>query len=52
MLVLTTMYVGAGQNLPQTSGIKMVDYWLIFNLLIPFVEVLIHIHQVTLRFRD
>ena len=46
MLVLTTMFVGLSQTLPKTSYIKMVDIWLIFNLLIPFVEVLIHILEV------
>ena len=46
MLVLTTMFVGVSQTLPKTSSIKMVDYWLVFNLLIPFVEVLIHTYEV------
>ena len=46
MLVLTTMFVGVSQSLPKTSSIKMVDYWLVFNLLIPFVEVLIHTYEV------
>ena len=46
MLVLTTMFVGVSQSLPKTSSIKMVDYWLVFNLLIPFIEVLIHTYEV------
>ena len=46
MLVLTTMFVGVSSSLPKTSSIKMVDYWLVFNLLIPFVEVLIHTYEV------
>ncbi len=46
MLVLTTMFVGVSQTLPLTSTIKMVDIWLVFNLLIPFVEVLIHSYKV------
>ena len=49
MLVLTTMFVGVSQTLPKTSSIKMVDYWLVFNLMIPFVEVLIHTYEDTLR---
>ena len=48
-MVLTTMFVGVSQSLPKTSSIKMVDYWLVFNLLIPFVEVLIHTYEDTLR---
>ena len=46
MLVLTTMFVGISQTLPHTSTIKMVDVWLVFNLLIPFIEVLIHSYKV------
>ena len=52
MLVLTTMFVGVSQSLPKTSSIKMVDYWLVFNLLIPFIEVLIHTYEDTLRTDD
>ena len=40
------MFVGVSQSLPKTSYIKMVDIWLVFNLLIPFVEVLIHTYEV------
>ena len=39
MLVLATMFISVSQNLPKTSYIKMVDVWLIFNLMIPFFEV-------------
>ena len=38
-LVLATMFISVSQNLPKTSYIKMVDVWLIFNLMIPFFEV-------------
>ena len=33
------MFISVSNNLPKTSYIKMVDIWLIFNLLIPFFEV-------------
>ena len=46
MLVLTTMFVGISQTLPLTSTIKMVDVWLVINLLIPFIEVLVHSYKV------
>ena len=46
MLVLTTMFIGVNHTLPKTSSIKMVDYWLVFNLLVPFVEVLLQTYQV------
>ena len=65
MLVLTTMFISGmfgslhaivinnilvSSNLPTTSYIKMVDIWLIFNLFLPFLEVLLHTYMDSLRF--
>merc|ERR1719317_87764 len=49
MLVLTTMFINVSNNLPRTSYVKMIDIWLIFNLLLPFIEVLVHTYMDTLR---
>ena len=49
MMMITTMFIGVNQSLPKTSDIKMVDFWLVFNLLIPFVEVLMQVHRETLE---
>ena len=49
MLVLTTIFIDVSNNLPKTSNIKMVDIWLLFNLLLPFMVVLIHTRMDTLR---
>ena len=49
MLVLTTMFINISNNLPKTSNMKMVDVWLLFNLLYPLIVVLIHTHMDTLR---
>merc|ERR1712203_810751 len=49
MLVLATMFIAVSENLPKTSYIKMVDIWLIFNLMIPFFEVLLHTFIDSLR---
>ena len=49
MLVLTTMFINVSNNLPKTSYIKMMDIWLIFNLLLPFMEVLLHTYIDYLR---
>ena len=49
MLVLTTMFISVSQTLPKTSYIKMIDIWLIFNLIVPFVEVLLHTYKDALR---
>ena len=46
MLVLTTFFVNVSNKLPTTSYIKMIDIWLIFNLVIPFVEVIVHTYKV------
>ena len=32
-------FISVANSLPKTSYVKMVDVWLIFNLIIPFVEV-------------
>ena len=52
MLVLTTMFINVSNNLPKTSYMKMVDVWLLFNLLYPFIVVLIHTYMDTLRSDD
>merc|ERR1712106_1169117 len=39
MLVLVTMFISVSNSLPMTSYVKMIDIWLLFNLVIPFVEV-------------
>ena len=49
MLVLTTMFISVSNNLPKTSYVKMIDIWLIFNLLLPFIEVLVHTYMDSLR---
>merc|ERR1711962_325295 len=49
MLVLTTMFINVSNNLPKTSYIKMMDIWLIFNLILPFTEVLLHTYKDFLR---
>ena len=41
MLVLTSMFISVKDNLPLTSQFKMIDVWLLFNLFIPFIDVLV-----------
>ena len=48
MLVLTTMFISVSNALPQTSYVKMIDLWLLFNLVLPFSEVLLHTYKVML----
>ncbi len=42
LLVLTTLFIGISKSLPNTSYVKFIDIWLIFSLLMPFAEVLLH----------
>ena len=37
MLVMYTLYQSISQTIPKTAYMKLVDYWLIFCLLVPFV---------------
>ena len=41
MLVMTTIFTSKIEELPPTSDMKMIDFWLIFCLIVPFLEVLI-----------
>ena len=49
MLVIVTLFVSVSENLPATSYMKMMDIWLLFNLLIPFLLILIHTYMENLR---
>ena len=43
MLVMTTIFTSKIEELPPTSDMKMIDIWLLFNLVLPFVEVILDI---------
>ena len=49
MLVLTTIFLSVSSTLPETAYVKMIDVWLLFCILVPFFEVLLHIWMDTLR---
>jgi hypothetical protein len=49
MLVLTTIFIDVSNNLPKTSYMKMIDVWLLVNLILPFIVVLTHTYMDTLR---
>ena len=52
MLVLATMFISISNDLPKTAYLKMMDYWLVFNLILPFVEVLLHTYMENLTEED
>ena len=39
MLVMTTIFTSKIEELPPTSDMKMIDIWLIFCLVVPFLEI-------------
>ena len=41
MLVMYTLYESASSGLPKTAYLKMVDIWLIFGLVVPFIVFLV-----------
>ena len=43
MLVMYTMYQSISESLVKTAYLKMIDYWLLFCLLTPFVIFMIEI---------
>lgn len=49
LLVLTTLFISVSDSLPKTAYLKGVDVWLVFNLLVPFAEVLLHTYIDSLR---
>ena len=40
MFVMTTLFVSVMEKLPQTSYIRLIDIWLIFGQLFPFIQVI------------
>jgi len=42
LLVLTTLFISVSSSLPQTAYVKMVDVWLIFAQVVPWIYVLLH----------
>ena len=51
-MVLTTLFISVSSSLPQTAYVKMVDVWLIFAQVLPWVEVLLHTLIDWVRFEE
>ena len=41
-MVVTTMLTSIANDLPRTAGIKYIDIWMLFCLLIPVMEIILH----------
>ena len=42
LLLMVNLFVGLSVRLPETSYLKMIDVWLVFNLIVPFTNVILH----------
>ena len=42
MLVVSSLFVSVSQALPKTSYLKMIDIWMIFCQILPFIEIIFH----------
>ena len=49
MLVITTMFINVSNNLPKTAYIKMINIWLLLNLIKPFVDILVTTYMDSLK---
>jgi hypothetical protein len=49
LLVMYTMYQSISEALVKTAYMKMIDYWLLFCLLMPFVIFMIEIYWLLLK---
>ena len=52
MLVMYTLYESASSGLPKTAYLKMIDIWLIFGLVVPFVVFLVEIAAEIIKNRN
>ena len=52
MLVLTNMFINITNTMPKTAYIKMIDFWLIFNLLKPFTDIIMQTYIESLRVEE
>lgn len=39
---MTTLFLNTSSGLPRTSYFKMIDIWMVFGLMLPFFEVVLH----------
>ena len=51
MSVYQTSFVSVSENLPATAYVKMIEVWLIFILLKPFLDIILQTYIETLETR-
>ena len=45
MLCMVTVFTSMLNSLPKTSSVKMIDVWVVFNLMVPFFEIILQGHN-------
>ena len=45
LLVMYTLFQSISSTLPKTAYLKLIDYWLLFSLILPFVIFMFHMVQ-------
>ena len=43
MMVLASIYISVSSSLPITAAMKVIDYWLLFNLVYPAMVIIVNI---------
>ena len=43
LLVMYTLFQSISNTLPQTAYLKLIDFWLLFSLILPFIIFMIHV---------
>ena len=52
MLVMYTLFQSIAQDMPSTAYLKLLDYWLIFGLVMPFIIFIIEVLWELIRVRN
>ncbi len=42
MLTMTTLSLSISNNLPATNYVKLIDVWMLFGMVMPFVDIILH----------
>ncbi len=42
MLTMTTLSLSISNNLPPTNYIKLIDVWMLFGMIMPFIDIILH----------
>ena len=52
MLVMFTLYQSVSDNMPKTANLKLIDIWLLYGIIVPFVTFLVETLLILLTAND